>query len=149
MPAPSTVARMSGPEPGGEHAQTSPGFPRREKKIFAWIGGVVVALLLVLPTLGSHREDSSSYEGDPFFCDPALGFTTGYPVDMWAESVSGTDPLTVAREANLYAEETFQIAVCGEQRSRRVGWALVVAIPTLLIGLSTRRRPDDPAGGSS
>lgn len=127
----------------------SPPVPRREKKAFAWIGGVVVALLLVLPRLGSHNATSRYYGGEHFFCHPALGFTTNDPINMWEEPPADSDALTVAGWAEVHAEDTFQIAVCGEQRSRRVGWALVVAIPTLLIGLSARRRPDDPADGSS
>ncbi|MDN5635933.1 MAG: hypothetical protein L0G36_09860 [Brevibacterium sp.] len=102
-------------------------------------------LLLVLPTLGSLGADGSSYGGEHFICFPAVGPTTGYPVNIWEEH--RTDPSDVAvgaeqkaRLTRSEAESTFEVAVCGEQRSRRVAWALILAVPVLLAGLSARAK---------
>lgn len=101
-------------------------------------------------TLGSFGPNSRYYEGDQFVCPPAVGPTTSYPVNMFEpvkkdHSDEGFDAINfIDREANLTSSEvkdTFQIAVCGEQRSRRVAWALILTVPTLLIGLSGRREP--------
>lgn len=126
--------------------------PRSLRIGLVWTGIIVIVLLLLTPTLGSHGSNSEYYRGDHFTCMPALGPTTSYYLNMWEEwpdsweDSPGTHAANAARED---AEVAFEVAVCGEQRSRRIGWALVVAIPTLAIALTGRRSPAPASNGSS
>ncbi|MGO1972921.1 MAG: hypothetical protein ACTH2Q_08165 [Propionibacteriaceae bacterium] len=126
--------------------------PRSLRTGLLWIGFVLLALVLLTPTLGSHGPNARFYRGEHFVCMPALGPTTSYPVNMWEEWPEAwnnpANGITGARAARSDAKDAFEVAVCAEQRSRRVAWALVVAIPTLAIAL-TGRRPPAPAATSS
>jgi hypothetical protein len=50
----------------------------------------------------------------------------------------GIGATRMAKTARYETEKTFQIAVCGEQRSRRVAWALILTVGSLLLGLSAK-----------
>lgn len=118
--------------------------PRSLRTALLWIGFVLFAVLLLTPTVGSHGPNARFYRGEHFVCGPALGPTTSYPINMWEEWPDDwqEDPVhgfTAARAARADAERAFEVAVCGEQRSRRVGWALVVVIPSLAVALTGRR----------
>lgn len=118
----------------------------KSKRVLAWIGASVVFLLLVLPTLGSHGTHQRFYDGEPFICSPALGPATSYPASMFEEREYepstpddvGIGATRMAKTARYETERTFQIAVCGEQRSRRVAWALILTVGSLLLGLSAK-----------
>jgi hypothetical protein len=118
----------------------------KSKRVLAWIGASVVFLLLVLPTLGSHGTHQRFYDGEPFICSPALGPATSYPASMFEEREYepstpddvGIGATRMAKTARYETEKTFQIAVCGEQRSRRVAWALILTVGSLLLGLSAK-----------
>lgn len=137
--------------------QVSAPMGRREKQGLVWAGVIIIMLLLLLlllllltPTLGTHGPASgSAYAGERFFCAPAVLFTTDYPVNMWEEWPEDLDGPTYGRYARADAEVAFQIAVCGEQRSRRVGWALVVVLATLLVAQSIRTRQPDTSDSRS
>lgn len=132
----------------------------KSKRILAWSGAVVIFLLLILPTLGSHGANQRFYEGDHFICFPALGPTTTYPVSMFEETEFametaadiGVAATARAKVNRLETEKTFRVALCGEQRSRRVAWALVLTVPTLMIGFLAKsdlirsRRDGSPQG---
>lgn len=145
-----------------EHADSSPNSPETStnnedvpgsgtgKKVAIWVGAVIIVLLLILPTLGSFGVNGRDYEGEHFICSPAVGPTTSYYSDMYEEvkpdnSGEEFDAINyLDRKANMsstYGKKAFEVAVCGEQRSRRVAWALVLTVPTLLIGLSGRWEP--------
>lgn len=145
-----------------EQAESSPNSPEastndedasdsgKGKKVAIWAGAVIIVLLLILPTLGSFGANSRYYQGEQFICPPAVGPTTSYPVNMFEpveddRSDKNFDAINlIGRKANMTSSEvknTFEVAVCGEQRSRRVAWALVLTVPTLLIGLSGRWEP--------
>lgn len=129
--------------------------PRSLRTGSLWIGWVLFALLLMTPTLGSHGPNAGDYEGgEPFACLPALGPTTDFPSNIWEEwpdtwTEAPNSGVRAAQAARHNAESAFQVAVCAEQRSRRVAWALVVAIPTLAIALTGRRPATPAADGSS
>ena len=118
----------------------------KSKRVLAWIGASVVFLLLVLPTLGSHGTQQRFYDGDQFICFPALGPTTSYPASMFEEfeyepstaADVGVGATSLAKLTRFETERTFRVAVCGEQRSRRVAWALVLTVGSLLLGLSAK-----------
>jgi hypothetical protein len=131
----------------------------KSKRTLAWIGASVVFLLLVLPTLGSHGTHQRFYDGEQFICFPALGPATSYPASMFEEfeyePSTATDvggATSLAKMTRYETERTFRIAVCGEQRSRRVAWALILTVGSLLLGLSAksdlaRSRSDGPRPG--
>lgn len=129
----------------GPSTDEEPASGGRGKTVSVWIGGVIIVLLLVLPTLGSFSVNAREYDGEAFICGPAVGPTTKYPIGMFEDvdkddSGEGFDVVNyLDRKSTMTSnevEETFQVAVCGEQRSRRVAWALVLTVPTLLLGLS-------------
>src|SRR5699024_4241212 len=115
-PAETPTLQGTGPEPEST---------ARSKRILAWIGASVVFLLLVLPTLGSHGTHQRFYDGEQFICFPALGPTTSYPASMFEEreyepstaTDVGVGATRMAKTARYETEKTFQVAVCGEQRS--------------------------------
>ena len=143
--AENTGARPAADDTGGLR-------PRSLRTGLLWIGWVLVVVLLLTPTLGSHGPGARSYEGESFSCPPALGPGTSHLSNIWEEWPEewAQDPaygVPAAKYTRHEAESVFRVAVCGEQRSRRVAWALVVAIPTLAIALTGRRSAVPVDGG--
>src|SRR5699024_12406480 len=107
------------------------------------IGACVACLLLVLPPLASHATHQRFYDGEPVIFSPALGPATSCPASMFEEREYepstpddvGIGATRMAKTARYETERTFQIAVCGEQRFRRVAWALILTVGRLLIRL--------------
>lgn len=132
--------------PRGQDTGLEPESTAKSKRTLAWIGASVVFLLLVLPTLGSHGTQQRFYDGEQFICFPALGPTTSYPASMFevheyepsTPADIGVGATSLAKMTRYETEVTFRIAVCGEQRSRRVAWALVLTVGSLLLGLSAK-----------
>lgn len=130
----------------GQGTGLEPESTAKSKRTLAWIGASVVFLLLVLPTLGSHGTQQRFYDGEQFICFPALGPTTSYPASMFEEreyepsapADIGVGATRLAKMTRYETEATFRIAVCGEQRSRRVAWALVLTVGSVLLGLSAK-----------
>ena len=116
------------------------------KRVLTWTGAVIIFILLAAPTLGSHGTSQQFYDGEQFICLPALGPTTSYPAGMFQETTYETNTAAdigigatqMAKTTRYETERTFRIAVCGEQRSRRVAWALVLTVGSLLLGLSAK-----------
>ena len=143
-PDPRRSRRMESPQTQGTGLE--PESTAKSKRTLAWIGASVVFLLLVLPTLGSHGTHQRFYDGEQFICFPALGPTTSYPAGMFDEfeyepstaADVGVGATSLAKMTRYETERTFRIAVCGEQRSRRVAWALILTVGSLLLGLSAK-----------
>src|SRR5699024_736692 len=132
--------------PSRQCTRLEPETTAKSKRTLAWIGASVVFLLLVLPTLGSHGTQQRFYDGDQFICFPALGPTTSYPASMFEEreyepstpADIGVGATRLAKMTRYETERTFRVAVCGEQRSRRVAWALVLTAASLMLGFSAK-----------
>lgn len=118
----------------------------KSKRVLAWIGAAAIFFLLVVPTLGSYGTQQRFYDGEQFICLPALGPTTSYPAGMFqeleyevnTEADIGVGATQMAKKTRYETERTFRVAVCAEQRSRRVGWALVFTVGTLLLVFSAK-----------
>lgn len=145
---PSPAPRPSRPQESSSLQGTGlePESLAKSKMVLTWIGAVIIFLLLAAPTLGSHGTSQRLYDGEQFICYPALGPTTSYPASMFDEfeyepssaADVGVGATQLAKMTRSETEWTFRIAVCGEQRSRRVAWALVLTVGTLLLGLSAK-----------
>lgn len=139
---PSQPPKSSDPQGAGLEPESA----AKSKRVLAWTGAAIVFLLLVAPTLGSHGAQQRFYDGEQFICFPALGPTTSYPAGLFQETTYETNTVSdigigatqVAKKTRYETERTFRVAVCGEQRSRRVAWALVLTVGSLLFGLSAK-----------
>lgn len=110
-----------GDHTGAEPSKSSESTPGRAA---FWFGMIIIGLLLCTPIIGLVQYTDANNQTSTAVCLPPV---------LGDQYVTGDPP--------PYASNWFR-AECADSQSRRVSWALLVAIPTILMGATASRHLD-------